>query len=186
MQCVQLERFGFSWIGPRKGGVAFFPSFRFRFDCGQRREDVNDSFSTIDMRMWIEYPSLEAYFCHLSLALLLTVIISRNVTVIRYQSVIKVCLFRENTRVTGRPATIFLERTLLPPRRKIAKIVAISWHRIVPRDDVDSCRESHGSRNDYVIGTSRKSVWDWIIYTRMTPVHAITWRHQRFAVSFRY
>lgn len=170
----------------RKGGVAFFPSFRFRFDCGQRREDVNDSFSTIDMRMWIEYPSLEAYFCHLSLALLLTVIISRNVTVIRYQSVIKVCLFRENTRVTGRPATILLERTLLPPRRKIAKIVAISWHRIVPRDDVDSCRESHGSRNDYVIGTSRKSVWDWIIYTRMTPVHAITWRHQRFAVSFRY
>lgn len=150
------------------------------------REDVNDSFSTIDMRMWIEYPSLEAYFCHLSLALLLTVIISCNVTVIRYQSVIKVCLFRENTRVTGRPATIFLERTFLPPRRKIAKIVAISWHRIVPRDDVDSCRESHGSRNDYVIGTSRKSVWDWIIYTRMTPVHAITWRHQRFAVSFRY
>lgn len=118
---------------PRKGGVAFFPSFRFRFDCGQRREDVNDSFSTIDMRMWIEYPSLEAYFCHLSLALLLTVIISCNVTVIRYRSVIKVCLFRENTRLTGRPATIFLERMLLPPRRKIAKIVAISWHRIVPR-----------------------------------------------------
>lgn len=121
------------------------------------REDVNDSFSTIDMRMWIEYPSLEAYFCHLSLALLLTVIISCNVTVIRYQSVIKVCLFRENTRVTGRPATIFLERTLLPPRRKIAKIVAISWHRIVPRDDVDSSRESHGSRNDYGIRDRRES-----------------------------
>lgn len=123
----------------------------FFLDRPSKRGSSFLSFLPISLRLWAEKMLMilflqsicgcgssillwkRRYFCHLSLALLLTVIISRNVTVIRYRSVIKVCLFRENTRVTGRPATIFLERTLLPPRRKIAKIVAISWHRIVPR-----------------------------------------------------
>lgn len=45
---------------PSKRGSSFLSFLPISFDCGQRREDVNDSFSTIDMRMWIEYPSLEA------------------------------------------------------------------------------------------------------------------------------